>query len=120
MGSNPSCPKKILFMQYNILNTIYNKEKKLKFLNTKYFISKIIYKIKKFLVNKSSFKFKKSREQYSLEEIRNNICFDRSTLINKFLESGLLFFNNFTNRYKQKINKIEIFNEIKIIKNKTC
>ena len=46
-------------MQYNILNTIYNKEKKLKFLNTKYFISKIIYKIKKFLVNKSSFKFKK-------------------------------------------------------------
>ena len=97
-------------MLYNFLNKTSISNYTLKFIKNNH--QKNIRKIKflKIIVKKSSFKFKKSREQYALKNNINITFFKSILLFSKLFEFFFLFYTNFTNTFNLKINKKETFN----------
>lgn len=99
-------------MLYNLLNktSISNDKNIFKFIKNNFQKNIRKNKFLKILVKKSSFKFKKSREQYALKNNKNFSIFNEILLFSKLFEFFFFFFTNFTNTFNIKINKKETFN----------
>ena len=96
-------------MIYTFLTKTNNNQFFFTSLNNYYQIYKRKNKVNKIIVNRSSFKFKKSREQYSLNQTLNFNILNNFSIIPKFFESILntLIYN--TNYYILKLSKKETF-----------
>jgi hypothetical protein len=100
---------------YSILNKnfkINNLNQKIQIFNNQYnykSIFKIKVKFKKFIVNKSSFKYKKSREQYAISIVKKKWSLVDKTIIPKIFEFFFYFINFSTNQFLKKIQKLEFF-----------
>lgn len=95
---------------YNFLNKTSVSNYTLKFIKNNHQKNTRKIKFLKIIVNKSSFKFKKSREQYALKHSINKTFFKGILLFSKLFEFFILFYTNFTNTFIVKINKKETFN----------
>ena len=96
-------------MIYTFLTKTNNNQFFFTSLNNYYQIYKRKNKVNKIIVNRSSFKFKKSREQYSLNQTLNFNILNKFSIIPKFFESILntLIYN--TNYYILTLSKKETF-----------
>lgn len=97
-------------MLYNFLNKTSISNYTLNFIKNNH--QKNIRKINflKIIVKKSSFKFKKSQEQYALKNNMNITFFKSILLFSKLFEIFFFIFTNYTNTFNLKINKKETFN----------
>jgi hypothetical protein len=96
-------------MIYTFLTKTNNNQIFFNFLNNYYQIYKKKNQVKKIIVNKSSFKFKKSREQYSLNQTLNFTILNKFSMIPIFFESILNILISNTNYYIMKLRKREIY-----------
>ena len=83
--------------------------KKIKILKNFIDLTKNNKNFKKFIIIKSPFKYKKSREQYSLNSVTYIINLKTTQLNCKFFELFFFKFFWFSNKYLLKIRKKEIF-----------
>lgn len=97
-----------MFLNYSVKIKSLN-NKKIKILKNFIELNNNKKKFKKFIIIKSPFKYKKSREQYGLNFVTYTFNLKTIQLNCKFFELFFFKFFWFSNKYLLKIKKKEIF-----------